>query len=290
MRKRFWIRIVILVLVLICLSGFIGYEYYISKHHLAVTDYAIESGKLEDSVRIVQLTDLHNSEFGDGNEELIDLVEAQHPDLIFVTGDLLNSDEERMDIAVSLLERLNVIAPVYFSYGNHEKEYEERYGEDIQALFEQTGTKVLEFGYEDITVKGQALRIGGLYGYCVPAEFLETGEADPQECAFLSDFQDTDRYTILLCHMPHCWVENDGISSWDIDCVFSGHIHGGQIKLPFIGGLYAPDQGFFPEWTDGLFYSKDQNKVMVLSRGLGSTEQIPRWNNVPEVVTVDLEP
>ncbi|MDO4943550.1 MAG: metallophosphoesterase [Lachnospiraceae bacterium] len=284
------VRIIIVFLVMICFGTFIGYEYYISKYHLTTTHYEIQTEKLDQSIRIVQLTDLHNSEFGTENADLVKCVKEQKPDLILITGDLLDFNEKRTDIAVNLLRQLDGIAPIYVSYGNHEKEYETRYGEDMTVLFEKAGAEVLEYSYKDIEVKGQKLRIGGIYGYCVPESFLKTDEADPEECAFLSEFQDTDRYSMLLCHMPYCWIVNDAISSWDVDCVLTGHVHGGQIRLPFIGGLYAPDQGLFPGEEAGLYASKDHKKVMVLSRGLGSTEKIPRWNNVPEVVTVDIEP
>ena len=169
-------------------------------------------------------------------------------------------------------------------------DYENNYGIDLKAAIKQTGAHALDFSYEDIEINGQQLRLGGLYGYCTPAKFLETKEADPEECAFLEEFQSTENYSILLTHMPFAWIVNDGISEWNIDCVFTGHDHGGLIRIPVIGGLYAPDQGLFPGKDCGLYYSKDKEKVMVLSRGLGKSGRIPRFNNVPEIVVVDILP
>ena len=239
-------------------------------------------------IQIVQLTDLHNSTFGDNNADLIALVQEQNPDLILITGDQLNSGEENTSIATDSISALCQIAPVYVSLGNHEVEYQQSYNTDIKALYEQAGATVLEREYVDTEVNGQQLRIGGIYGYCLPARYLETNEADPEECAFLSEFQDTDRYTVLLTHMPVCWLINDGINEWDIDCVFSGHVHGGEVILPFIGGMYAPDFGWFPGKLEGVYTSDDGTKNLVLSRGLGTTEVIPRFNNIPEIVVVDL--
>ncbi len=285
MRKKIvGICIVFAVIIYIC-GGLLS-----SKYSLTSTYYTVSAKQINNSIRIVQLTDLHNSQFGTGNGRLVKKVEDQEPDLILITGDLLNSDEENTDIAVTLIEKLTKIAPVYFSYGNHEKEYEDLYDEDITERFEQAGAKVLEYSYEDIEIRDQQLRIGGIYGYCLPANFLETNEADPEECAFLSEFQDTERFCILLCHMPYSWIVNNGINEWDIDAVFCGHVHGGQVRIPFLGGMWAPDQGWFPGKEAGIYDSADGKKVMILSRGLGSTEMVPRFNNVPEVIVADFIP
>ena len=281
--------VLIPVTVLCLLAAFFVFELLISKYGLAVSTWTVTADTAEGGIRILQLTDLHNSTFGKDNSRLIEKAAAQEPDLILLTGDLVNSDEESTETAVHLIAALSEIAPVYISLGNHELEHEANFGTDITALYEAAGGTVLEMEYIDIEVNGTALRIGGLYGYCIPARYLETNEADPEECAFLTDLQETDRYTILLCHMPVSWILYNSINEWDIDLVFTGHAHGGQIILPFVGGLWAPDQGWLPGRLQGLVYSEDGTKTVVLSRGLGSSEVIPRWNNVPEIVVVDLE-
>lgn len=290
MKSKIGRRFNILLIFFLIIVILVGTSFYQSKHSLTCTSYSILIDEIKKSIRIVQITDLHNSMFGEKNHDLVDLVSAQSPDLILITGDLLNSDDDRVDIACDLISGLCTIAPVYVSLGNHEVEYQEKFGVDIAGMYEEAGAAVLEKEYVDISINGQQLRLGGIYGYCLPAEYLSTGEAAPEECRFLTEFQNTERYTILLCHMPACWIVNDGISEWDVDCVFAGHAHGGQIRIPFIGGLWAPDQGWFPGKECGLYFSDDESKVMVLSRGLGSTETVPRLNNIPEVVIVDFMP
>lgn len=268
----------------------LGKMFYQSNHSLNCIYYRIQTDKKFKSIRILQLTDLHNSIFEEKNQELVDLMVKQSPDLILITGDLLNSNELNTDIATDLLSDLSKIAPVYVSLGNHEVEYQQNYGTDIAKLYADAGAVVLDRQYQDLEVNGQKIRLGGIYGYCLPEKYLETNEADPEECAFLSDFQNTDLYTILMCHMPVCWLLNDGLDEWDVDCIFSGHVHGGQVILPLIGGVYAPDMGWFPGRLQGLYSSSDGSSTMVLSTGLGNTESVPRFNNIPEVVTVDIFP
>ena len=287
LRRHKWAFV---ILVLLLIGIIVERNLYQSKYSLNYSSYQISSDKINTPVRILQLTDLHNNEFGENNQELIDRVASQSPDLILITGDLLNSDESRTDIATNLISSLCDIAPIYISLGNHEVEYQQQFGTDIIRLYEDAGAVVLDRQYQDFEVNGQKLRLGGIYGYCLPAKYLETNEADPEECAFLSDFQNTDLYTILMCHMPVCWMLNDGLDEWDVDCVLAGHVHGGQVVLPLIGGVYAPDMGWFPGKLQGLYSSTDGSSTMVLSTGLGNTESVPRFNNVPEVVTVDILP
>ena len=281
--KRIWALVGMFIVVLL-----LGFSLSTSSHTLTTTHYTLSSTTIS-SLRIIQLTDLHNSEFGGENSRLIDAVRDQSPDLILLTGDLLNSDEQRTDIATNLIAKLCDIAPVYFSNGNHEIEYEERYGVDIDELYREAGAVVLEKEYQDITVKNQKIRFGGIYGYCLPGKYLETGEADPEETAFLEKFQDTDLPKILMCHMPVCWMINGSLDDWDVDYVFAGHLHGGEVILPFIGGLYGPDLGWFPGKLEGLYSSENGEKTLVLSRGLGMNEIIPRFNNIPEVMVVDIQ-
>ena len=281
--------IILSALAMLCMACL--YTLLLSKLALSVTRFELSQPKLTQPLRIVQLTDLHNSEFGKGNERLIRKVREQQPDLILLTGDMLNQYEERTDVPVNLIRELSQIAPVYASYGNHEVQYEKNYGTDLRAIFTEAGATVLEWDWVDVEIKGQELRIGGIYGYCMAGYYLKTDETDEMETAFLDDFCDTDRTKLLLCHMPVAWIKYGSLDYWDTDYVFAGHAHGGQVRIPFVGGLYAPDQGWFPGRCEGLFYSKDGEHTLVLSRGLGtSRSKLPRLNKIPEILVLDLVP
>ena len=284
-------KILLLFFLIVFIMGVIlGISTYNSHHTLSITNHILTSSKLTDSIRILQLTDLHNSEFGEANVELIDLCEEQNPDIILLTGDFVNMDEPETEVATDLISKLTEIAPVYASLGNHELANEATFGNDLIKLYEQAGATVLEQDYIDISINDQDIRLGGIYGYCLPSKYLVTGEALPEECDFLYDFQDTKDCTILMCHMPVTWLINGSLEEWDVDYVFSGHAHGGQIILPFIGGMYAPDMGYFPGNLKGVFGSEDNSNHLILSSGLGSGTWVPRINNKPEIVVVDIIP
>lgn len=288
--KRLPVKTKLLLVVLLAALALLAWGFFGSKYALEPSNYVLSSPKLTAPIRVVQLTDLHNSEFGENNERLVRMVGKQNPDLILLTGDMLNGDEPRTEVAVGLIEQLTEIAPVYASLGNHEKANENVYGTDVGALYAQAGAHVLECTYEDVEIGGQTVRIGGIYGYCLPEKYLRTREAREKEVEYLQAFQETDLLTLLLCHVPTSWIINDNLEEWDVDVIFSGHDHGGQIRLPLIGGLYAPDQGLFPGRECGLYDSADHARVMVLSRGLGSRGSVPRFGNVPEIVVVDILP
>ena len=315
-RRLIAAAVILVVLVLILLSGI---SLYRSKHSLMVSRYEIRTGALpagntdasgtsnnsnsignttadgssaSEPLRIVQLSDLHNSEFGMDNAGLIARVAEEKPDLILMTGDIVNANDPNTTISTDLIRALTKVAPVYASMGNHELSHEKNFGDDITKLWEEAGAVVLERNYCDVDINGRALRLAGIYGYCLPRELLETGEARADECAFLEEVQDTDRYTILLCHMPVCWIVNGSLASWDIDCVFSGHVHGGEVILPFGKALHAPDFGWFTDRLEGLYYENETEKtgsVLVLSRGLGTAQRLPRFNNIPQIVSVTID-
>ena len=279
----------LLVLAALCLAAGIWNAYVISYKNPAVTRYEVDCG-LDEPVRIVQLSDLHDAEFGEGNAELIAEVRALEPDLICMTGDMLNADSAAFEIPVELVRALADTAPVCYSWGNHELDLPDSARAELLAALEEAGAVVLDRSWVDLTLGGQAVRVGGLYDYAFSPvkEPEKSAWLAGKTAAFLTAFQDTEAATVLLAHRPDSFIFGNAGALWDIDLVLSGHLHGGQVRLPLLGGLYAPDQGWFPAYVEGMHELGSVR--MILSRGLGTTaESLPRWNNPPEIVLVELQ-
>ncbi len=261
--------------------------------HITNKDLEVELYKvnaiIEAPIRILQLSDLHCSEFGDNNTELIELVKKQSPDIILMSGDMINRDDDDISVALNLISSLKEIAPVYYGHGNHEYMWMERTGTDLRHSITAAGAVLLDNEFVDIEVKGNQLRIGGYMGYYrIPWMFKRTEEETKEEYTFFDNFENTDRYKILINHIPTQWVDWD-YTQHPVNLVFSGHYHGGQWVLPGIGGVYAPYIGFNPPFVKGVYHGK--YATCVLSAGLGNEySYLPRVNNPPEVVVVDLVP
>lgn len=276
MKKGLKTILIIAVLMLAAVAASVA-SLYISKYTFGVTEYRLQNDRASAEIRIVQITDLHMMKFGEDNADLLAAVRDAKPDLIFLTGDLINADDANTDTAMALVRNLSGIAPVYASYGNHEQAHEFYFGSDMRALYEENGAVWLQDEYRDISINGCDIRIGGTY--------LSFSRGSP----FMKRFQDTDSLRLLLCHMPATW-ESMYLDVWDVDYIFSGHAHGGQVRFPLVGGLYDPETGWFPGRISGLYYSEDEASTLILSRGLGSSGRVPRFNNRPELVLAVITP
>lgn len=284
-KKKGWMLLTIVLLLLL-----LGAEIYRSNCCLTVSRYEVQSEKVTRPVRILQLTDLHNAEFGEKNQDLLEAVAAEQPDVILFTGDLVTGFIKETDVAMDLLEELVKIAPVYVSMGNHEQMHEGNFGSDVTAMYAHRGAAVLEYQWTDIEINGQSLRIGGFSGIGFGASYAESGDARDEEVEFLEAFQATEACTLLMAHVPTGWYRYGGLNDWTIDLVFSGHVHGGQIELPGIGGVYGPDLGLFPGHLEGLFPAEEETGILVLSRGLGNSVPVPRLNNPPQILVLGVVP
>ncbi len=235
-----------------------------------------------DGWRIAQVSDLHNGEFGEENENLLMLLRAEQPDMIALTGDLVDSIHTDMDRAVKFAEEAVQIAPCYFVTGNHEARLEEQY-EELERRLEAVGVTVLRDEAVTLDREGGVIQLIGLDD----PRFEEQDEELKDSLAYfeekLSAMELADGYRILLSHRPETF---DAYVNQQIDLVLTGHAHGGQFRLPVVGGLIAPNQGLFPKYDAGLYVEGRTN--MIVSRGLGNSVFPFRVNNRPEVVIVTL--
>lgn len=279
------------LLLLILLTVYVLGSLWVSKNYLAVRKYTVHMDGNETGFRAVVIGDLHDHEFGEENETLVKTIEEQNPDLILMAGDMLNADSVSAAVPVTLIEQLKGTAPVYYALGNHEIEYRKRTGENLTKDLTAAGAVVLDKAYVDLETEGVSIRLGGMYDYAFGTDG-KTGEnrasAAPEDtAAFLQEFQDTDRLKIMLSHRPDSFIFGDASEVWDVDLVISAHDHGGQVVLPFLGGVYGGDQGWFPEYIHGL-YRKGEIQLFVTS-GLGTNrELVPRFNNPPEIAVLTI--
>ena len=268
-------------IILLLLAAAIWGFWWGNNNWLQTTEYTLASSELPaafDGKRIVQASALHNAEFGKGQERLIQKVEAAEPDAIFLTGDLIDSDRYDLETSLILVRELVKMSDVYFVTGNHEVASNQI--EEIVEALEALGVIVLMNEAADWELEGETVQIAGIND---PLYEVELAEEDATREAF-SEAGFSDDFTLLLAHRPEMiaiYAENN------IDMVFSGHAHGGQLRLPGLGGLIAPGQGWFPTMTEGIF--ERSGTQLVLSRGIGNSGFPLRLFNRPEVVAVTLE-
>ncbi len=303
-------KICIVILILI-LAGAIVWLTIRSYRDPVVTEVTIESSKVIIPVRYVYFADLHESVFEENNQQLYDQLEKLNPDFILIGGDLINwTTEDGRPYAKDVIKNLCEISDVYYSLGNHEVEYlirrneieytnKDRDNSSFELLNEDddgfianirnAGGVVLQKTWTDIEVKGTKIRIGAAYEdmYSLDADNPSL-TMNPGMYSFLREFQDTDALTLYMAHRPSSFLLGNASSLWDIDVVMSGHEHGGQVVLPFVGGLFSRERGLFPDYTDGSYMMGDT--TMVITSGLGSDDELlPRFNNPPEIVLITIQ-
>lgn len=227
-----------------------------------------------DGYRIAHVSDLHNAQMGRDNAELLALLEQAQPDMIAITGDLIDSRRTDVQVALDFVAQAVKIAPCYYVTGNHEARVAE-YATLRDGLLD-LGVTVLEDGRAVIERDGQTVSVLG-----VNDPDFYTDDHMASRLRQLTEGQ--EGYTLLLSHRPELF---DTYVQSGVDLVLSGHAHGGQFRLPFVGGLIAPHQGFFPEYDAGL-YTRG-NTSMLVSRGIGNSLFPLRFNNRPEVLLITL--
>lgn len=242
---------------------------------LTASHYVFRSPKVKGALegfRITQISDLHNKEFGKDNCRLLALTEAQLPDLLVITGDLTDSYHPDLGRALDTAERLAKLAPCYYVTGNHEHRMSREKQDSFYQGLEDRGVRLLR--NEAVTLGlGQSFRLVGVDCNLARTDMLHE----------LMAGRPAGELNILLSHKPHYAKDYEKAG---VDLVLTGHAHGGQWRLPGIGGLYAPGQGPLPRYTAGMY--RLGKTVMCVSRGLGNSSFPLRIENKPELVTVTL--
>lgn len=258
-----------------------------------VTHYDIASDKLnglKHERKIIFLSDLHNNRYGKNNEKLFSAVKEQKPDLILIGGDMLvGKSNVSSNVAESFVSRLTEICPVYYANGNHEqrmKIYPETYGtkyQEYKAHLENRGVHFLENDHIDLVWDNCPLQIHGIE---IPAKcykkFQKTTLSKEQmtECIGQAD---VSKYQILLAHNP---IYAETYINWGADLTLSGHLHGGIVRIPGIGGVVTPQFRLFPKYSGEL--TKKDGKYVVVSKGLGMHTLKIRFLNPAEVIVLHL--
>lgn len=277
--------IILIILVSLALLFVLSGMY--CNRNLKATFYNLDYKNLPrefENFRIAQISDLHNCTHGKDNEKLINLLNSTKPHIIVITGDMIDSRRTDLKVAADFAKEAVKIAPCYYVSGNHEARMPDRYQSLLNKL-EKAGVTTLENkGIEIKRGKESIVLAGAKDPYFIRSETQELNcdILDKNLREILKNRK--NEFTVLLSHRPeHLSV----YAKHNIDLCLTGHAHGGQIRLPFIGGLFAPNQGFFPKFDAGLL--KEQSTSMIISRGVGSSQFPLRFLNPPEVPVITLK-
>lgn len=291
-RKKRLAKMLIVVLVV---WGFC----WLQNNWLVVSHYTYESDKLPqefEGYRIVHISDLHNATFGVDNGRLLKKMQELSPDMVVITGDVVDSNHTNVEVAVAFAKQVAAEYPTYYVTGNHENWLEESEWTELLSGLKDAGVICLSDEMVEISKGGSRITLVGLNDESLSGPTLklllakadnvtgrESSGTDEDEGQELPSVEAS--LQILLAHEPQ-YLEN--YSQAGVDLVLTGHAHGGQFRIPFIGGgLVAPDQGFFPKYTEGMHVMDET--TMIISRGLGNSIIPVRLFNLPEIVCVELK-
>lgn len=274
----------LLLLLVIIIEGWLVIGVRINADPPVVREYVIESDKISSPVTLVMLSDLHGCE----HPTLIGQISEIAPDLILLCGDMINHHHETGEdilVTAAVVKELCKIAPVYYSLGNHELERIGLHESDAVKRITNEGAILLERDYVDLEIRGNALRLGGLY---TPNSAATAKPSADSVEGFLSDFCASDSFRILLEHRPASFTDAIYPAGYEPELVLSGHLHGGHVILPFLGPVYGANSGFFPKYALGAF--ELGSSTLIVSAGLSTDRHIiPRVNNPTEITKIVLE-
>ena len=282
-----YIICLIIVIVLIVLLWFL----YWQNNDIVISNIEYKNSKMPnnfDGYKILQVSDLHNKEFGENQSKLVQYTKEIDPDIIVITGDIIDkrrTTSEDLHIGLEYIRQLNKKYPIYFITGNHEVWRPKFYPEVRKALLDE-GVIILENEIRKIELNGEKICLLGMNDIAeIDGEHITEKERHKFRNILKGLVNKAgDDFKVLLSHRPELikiYAEEK------IDLTFTGHAHGGQIRLPFTEGLFAPNQGILPKYTSGIHYQEES--AMVVSRGLGASIFPFRIFNRPEMVVVTLK-
>lgn len=276
--KKRKMTIILALLILIMVGWVIWENITVEINKLRVTSKNLP--KAFNNFSIAHISDFHNSEYGKNNEKLIDILKSENPDIIVITGDFIDSRRTKFEIAVSFAQQAVKIAPCYYVTGNHEARLGSKY-QELKTSLENVGVTVLKDEAIQLEHGEESIQLIGLYDPNFSEQDSSLSESILQ--TKLSQINISDGFTMLLSHRPEYFKV---YQTYNIDLALTGHAHGGQFRLPFLGGLIAPGQGLFPKYDAGAY--TENGTTMIVSRGVGNSLIPFRINNRPEIVIIEL--
>lgn len=232
--------------------------------------------------KIAHISDLHNKEFGENQKYILSKIENVMPDIIVITGDLVDRRRYNLNKAMAFVEGAVDIAPVFYVPGNHEA-WSGKYPV-IEKELKNAGVNVLDDDVTELFIKDSSILIFGLKDPCFLSSSYMEGTDISSMAEQLEKWSSYSGFKVLLSHRPELF---NLYSENNMDLIFAGHAHGGQFRIPFVGGLFAPGQGLFPKYSEGSH--NNNQSTMYVSRGLGNSIVPIRIFNRPEIVVVTLK-
>lgn len=294
--------IILIILLFIFVNVILNFTYF-------VNNYKVKTSKIPnkfDGYKIVQLSDVHSIRNEQKLNILLKKVEKQKPNIIVLTGDLIDSgyyidsynrilanklDEKCDKLTLDFTKKLVKIAPTYYIYGNHEMVLlDDVENNEFKNSLVDIGVDIINNENRTINIDGETINLAGiqdpstLYKDSRFEACNSSKERVEKELEIVSESLDNNKFSILLSHRPEYF---DLYSKYKFDLILAGHAHGGQIRVPIIGGLYAPNQGWFPKYTKGVY--KNENSKMIVSAGLGNSIAPIRIFDPFEILVINLK-
>ncbi len=285
--KTIFKRIVILLLALLALVVLAAeISAIVCKIAFCVRDYTAAIEGIETDTKVVMLSDLHSCQYGKNNRRLLQAIRREEPAAIFCVGDMVNAgaDDTEIQQLISFVSDLQEIAQVYYSLGNTELQNMMDGGADVLRLVRSVGAVALLDDYVETEIGGNRVNVGFTMGHY---NYNRSQWNNPPDYAMEYAVGADGTPAIVLRHMPESFFL-DIHDKWTGDLYLCGHTHGGLWRVPGIGGVYAPTQGYFPKYDRGYFTFDDGKYQMIINAGFGGHEWIPRIFNLPEVSVITL--